>query len=144
MGNFRSQSSETSVSHSPLSCSTDSVTDQGSDPVHSIQDKPPTRIKRSHSKVRTRCMTCRKRWVKCDEKKPGCDRCVKAGRVCEGYKDQNSKSHRTDIARHRATFFSPNQTYQTFRLSLTRMTWLALLLPFLRPPHREWQLVLSQ
>lgn len=30
-------------------------------------------------------MTCRKRRVKCDEAKPGCQRCLKAGRQCDGY-----------------------------------------------------------
>ncbi|KAK2594962.1 hypothetical protein QQS21_007320 [Conoideocrella luteorostrata] len=36
-------------------------------------------------KVRTGCLTCKKRKVKCDETKPCCQRCVKTGRVCDGY-----------------------------------------------------------
>lgn len=46
------------------------------------------------SKVRTGCVTCKQRRVKCDERKPICNRCVKAGRQCGGYappppKDRN-------------------------------------------------------
>jgi hypothetical protein len=37
------------------------------------------------SKVRTGCVTCKTRRVKCDEEKPTCLRCAKAGRLCGGY-----------------------------------------------------------
>jgi hypothetical protein len=62
-------------------------------------DQP--RAKKQHRKVKTGCRTCkqvyilaplgsmltmpRKRRIKCDEKFPACDRCVSAGRVCDGY-----------------------------------------------------------
>ncbi|KAI1616696.1 hypothetical protein EDD36DRAFT_415582 [Exophiala viscosa] len=36
-------------------------------------------------KVRTGCITCKRRHVKCDEGRPRCARCIKAGRACEGY-----------------------------------------------------------
>ncbi|KAH6885433.1 hypothetical protein B0T10DRAFT_444714 [Thelonectria olida] len=36
-------------------------------------------------KVRTGCLTCKIRKVKCDEGKPHCDRCVRTGRKCDGY-----------------------------------------------------------
>ncbi|KAL6694536.1 hypothetical protein J3F84DRAFT_377157 [Trichoderma pleuroticola] len=36
-------------------------------------------------KVKTGCLTCKKRRVKCDEAKPSCKRCVSTGRVCDGY-----------------------------------------------------------
>ncbi|KAJ9617705.1 hypothetical protein H2204_013517 [Knufia peltigerae] len=36
-------------------------------------------------KVRTGCVTCKRRRVKCDEGRPRCARCIKAGRACEGY-----------------------------------------------------------
>ncbi|KAJ6781506.1 hypothetical protein PWT90_08092 [Aphanocladium album] len=36
-------------------------------------------------RVRTGCLTCRKRRVKCDEGKPLCRRCVGSGNACEGY-----------------------------------------------------------
>ncbi|KAI6085876.1 hypothetical protein F4821DRAFT_143986 [Hypoxylon rubiginosum] len=36
-------------------------------------------------KVRTGCLTCKARKVKCDEAKPKCQRCINTGRRCEGY-----------------------------------------------------------
>ncbi|KAL9616357.1 MAG: hypothetical protein Q9160_008777 [Pyrenula sp. 1 TL-2023] len=38
-----------------------------------------------HSKVRSGCLTCKNRRVKCDEKRPTCQRCLSSGRKCEGY-----------------------------------------------------------
>ncbi|KAI1467606.1 uncharacterized protein F4812DRAFT_451330 [Daldinia caldariorum] len=40
--------------------------------------------KGSH-KVRTGCLTCKARKVKCDESKPHCNRCIATGRLCSGY-----------------------------------------------------------
>ncbi|KAH7157345.1 hypothetical protein B0J13DRAFT_168447 [Dactylonectria estremocensis] len=37
-------------------------------------------------KVRTGCITCKIRKVKCDEAKPHCLRCVRTGRQCDGYR----------------------------------------------------------
>ncbi|KAF5643406.1 fungal Zn binuclear cluster domain protein [Fusarium tjaetaba] len=37
------------------------------------------------SKTFTGCWTCRARRVKCDEAQPICNRCTRAGRICEGY-----------------------------------------------------------
>lgn len=37
------------------------------------------------NKVRTGCWTCKARHLKCGEEKPQCNRCVTAGRVCDGY-----------------------------------------------------------
>ena len=34
------------------------------------------------SKVRTGCLTCKARHLKCDEGKPSCARCIKGGRIC--------------------------------------------------------------
>ncbi|TKA82888.1 hypothetical protein B0A55_01172 [Friedmanniomyces simplex] len=39
----------------------------------------------SKPKVRTGCVTCKIRRVKCDEVKPACDRCTSTGRKCDGY-----------------------------------------------------------
>ena len=38
-----------------------------------------------HQKVRTGCKTCKQRKVRCDENKPECLRCRKAGFACGGY-----------------------------------------------------------
>ncbi|OCT46933.1 hypothetical protein CLCR_02332 [Cladophialophora carrionii] len=43
------------------------------------------RAKRPHQKVKTGCMTCRKRRIKCDEAKPACRQCTDSLRKCEGY-----------------------------------------------------------
>jgi hypothetical protein len=43
--------------------------------------------KTRHSKVRTGCSTCKQRKVKCDETRPECLRCTKAGKLCGGYEE---------------------------------------------------------
>ncbi|EXJ75401.1 uncharacterized protein A1O5_02097 [Cladophialophora psammophila CBS 110553] len=42
-------------------------------------------IRIGKNKVRTGCFTCKRRRVKCDEARPSCNRCIKAGKPCEGY-----------------------------------------------------------
>ncbi|KAH8808483.1 hypothetical protein F5884DRAFT_821808 [Xylogone sp. PMI_703] len=43
------------------------------------------RARASRPKVKSGCITCKARRVKCDETKPQCIRCQKFGRVCDGY-----------------------------------------------------------
>ncbi|CAN8096693.1 unnamed protein product [Discula destructiva] len=43
--------------------------------------------RKGSKKVRTGCVTCKIRKVKCDETKPFCLRCTKTGRQCDGYLD---------------------------------------------------------
>ncbi|KAK2594285.1 hypothetical protein QQS21_007991 [Conoideocrella luteorostrata] len=43
-------------------------------------------------KVRTGCITCKLRKVKCDEAKPACLRCLRSGRLCDGYLDASTRS----------------------------------------------------
>ncbi|KXJ87537.1 hypothetical protein Micbo1qcDRAFT_208155 [Microdochium bolleyi] len=43
------------------------------------------------------CLTCRQRRKKCDEARPSCNRCVKAGRTCRGYEDKNVNTFRSYI-----------------------------------------------
>lgn len=45
-----------------------------------------TRKRACTSKVRTGCITCKERRVKCDELKPACLRCTRAGQLCKGYR----------------------------------------------------------
>ncbi|KAI5861168.1 hypothetical protein GGS23DRAFT_156749 [Durotheca rogersii] len=40
---------------------------------------------RCRTKVKSGCLTCKARKVKCDEGHPVCSRCLSTGRVCEGY-----------------------------------------------------------
>ncbi|OBT80213.1 hypothetical protein VF21_00694 [Pseudogymnoascus sp. 05NY08] len=43
------------------------------------------RLRASKPKVKTGCLTCKIRHVKCDESKPHCTRCLSTGRACDGY-----------------------------------------------------------
>ncbi|KAF2492596.1 hypothetical protein BU16DRAFT_563908 [Lophium mytilinum] len=56
-------------------------------------------IKRTRARVlrvRTGCITCKKRHLKCDEEKPFCRQCISAGFKCDGYKPpQRAKSRKT-------------------------------------------------
>ncbi|SPO05476.1 uncharacterized protein DNG_08163 [Cephalotrichum gorgonifer] len=48
--------------------------------------------RKGSKKVRTGCITCKIRKVKCGEERPECLRCVKAGRTCDGYLDAAATS----------------------------------------------------
>ncbi|KAF8858795.1 hypothetical protein BDZ45DRAFT_743006 [Acephala macrosclerotiorum] len=50
------------------------------------------RTRSSGSRSRGGCHTCKIRRVKCDERRPGCLRCEKFGRGCDGYEPQNAPS----------------------------------------------------
>ncbi|KAF2712408.1 hypothetical protein K504DRAFT_488842 [Pleomassaria siparia CBS 279.74] len=58
-------------------------------------------------RVKTGCETCRVRRVKCDETKPECLKCTKAGRKCQGYKhvSRHSRSNSPSAA---ASFRNPS------------------------------------
>lgn len=49
------------------------------------------RSRTSTHKVRTGCITCKKRRVKCDEGKPSCRNCTRSHRQCGGYTAQQPK-----------------------------------------------------
>ncbi|KUJ07632.1 uncharacterized protein LY89DRAFT_742860 [Mollisia scopiformis] len=49
------------------------------------------RGRRSTKRSRTGCLTCKFRKVKCDEKKPECDRCITFGIGCDGYEKPKHK-----------------------------------------------------
>lgn len=59
----------------------------GSMPGISIPSLQPSRTRKRActSKVRTGCITCKERRVKCDEVKPTCLRCTRARQTCKGY-----------------------------------------------------------
>jgi len=54
-----------------------------------IRDKPSNIVKRKpmprkgHTKSRRGCFSCKRRKIKCQETKPSCEHCQKAGIVCE-------------------------------------------------------------
>ncbi|KAF2024653.1 hypothetical protein EK21DRAFT_78252 [Setomelanomma holmii] len=45
----------------------------------------PPNISTIRRKVKSGCLTCKARKVKCDELKPVCKRCLSTGRTCDGY-----------------------------------------------------------
>ncbi|AEO58403.1 hypothetical protein MYCTH_2118798 [Thermothelomyces thermophilus ATCC 42464] len=49
-----------------------------------------SRTLRYHTKVRSGCLTCKKRKVKCDEAKPHYRCCTGSGRRCEGYRSDRT------------------------------------------------------
>lgn len=53
------------------------------------------RTRASKPKVRTGCLTCKIRRVKCGEEKPACLRCTSTGRTCDGYDKGAPSRHRT-------------------------------------------------
>ena len=66
----------------------------------------------SRPKVRTGCVNCKRRKVKCDEQKPWCQRCAKAKIECEGYgifiavrtQDYQQPQHKLPIPQATETF----------------------------------------
>ncbi|KZL73045.1 C6 zinc finger protein [Colletotrichum tofieldiae] len=55
-------------------------------PLRDPNDAPlPRRKRASKPKVRSGCLTCKIRRVKCDERKPTCSRCERADVECDGY-----------------------------------------------------------
>ncbi|QDS68521.1 hypothetical protein FKW77_010888 [Venturia effusa] len=62
---------------------------------------PFYRKRSSAPKLKTGCVTCKQRHIKCDEKRPACLRCKKAGKECGGYVfPTNKKSPKSRAATH--------------------------------------------
>ncbi|CAI6061098.1 unnamed protein product [Clonostachys chloroleuca] len=63
------------------------MTSRVGSPSSNASSKTSTRPsgRKGSRKVRTGCLTCKIRKVKCDENKPNCLRCTKTGRKCDGY-----------------------------------------------------------
>lgn len=47
---------------------------------------------------RTGCITCRKRHIKCDERKPGCSNCERSKKKCLGYEDLTKPKRKRDTS----------------------------------------------
>ncbi|KAI0442684.1 hypothetical protein F4803DRAFT_562122 [Xylaria telfairii] len=62
--------------------------------------------RKGSSKVRTGCLTCKIRKVKCDEGKPHCNRCTSTGRKCDGYTPPIPTS--SALSWHRPRHLFPN------------------------------------
>lgn len=61
--------------------------------------------RKGNAKVRTGCLTCKIRKVKCDEGKPCCRRCTSTGRKCDGYVLAQTSSA---LSWHRPRHLFPN------------------------------------
>ncbi|KUJ14113.1 uncharacterized protein LY89DRAFT_651193 [Mollisia scopiformis] len=68
-------------------------------------------------RVRTGCLTCRRRRVKCDQAKPTCERCRTANFVCEGYEAPRQAPARTPPR------ISPPPRSRGSRSPLAEMPW---------------------
>ncbi|KAK0109470.1 hypothetical protein ONS95_002162 [Cadophora gregata] len=96
-------------------------------------EKRPTGSRRSHAKVRSGCVTCKVRRVKCDEQRPFCKRCIRFGIQCGGYpppkrqkdlterpkqillpKSHNIRSHPTPYAAPSVTKFQTEEESRCF------------------------------
>ncbi|KAF8848228.1 hypothetical protein BDZ45DRAFT_291059 [Acephala macrosclerotiorum] len=69
------------------------------------------RIRASGPKVRSSCVTCKARRVKCDESKPDCLRCQKLGRKWDGYLASGVIDRRRPIAQLIARPLQPKTTH---------------------------------
>ncbi|PYI09259.1 dynamin GTPase [Aspergillus sclerotiicarbonarius CBS 121057] len=63
--------------------------------------KPASRPSRGRqrrwvARVKTGCVTCRIRRIKCDEARPSCRNCRSTGRCCDGYNDDTMASEKCD------------------------------------------------
>lgn len=68
-------------------------------PYHQMEENNALVNKRRIIKRRTRtgCLTCRKRRIKCDERKPYCFNCERSKKICLGYENlSRKKKSRTD------------------------------------------------
>ncbi|KAI1341248.1 hypothetical protein F5Y15DRAFT_377457 [Xylariaceae sp. FL0016] len=84
--------------------------------------------RKGSSKVRTGCLTCKIRKVKCDEGKPRCQRCTTTGRKCDGYAPQPSSG----LTWHRPRHQFPSVDDATERRSL--QFFIEVAAPFLSGP----------
>ncbi|WJG35826.1 uncharacterized protein FOBCDRAFT_228081, partial [Fusarium oxysporum Fo47] len=61
----------------------------------SQQQPRKKRTRASRPKVKTGCITCKIRHLKCDETKPKCKRCVKDKHTCDGYQQARAPRHKS-------------------------------------------------
>ncbi|KAK3991291.1 transcriptional regulatory protein moc3 [Cladorrhinum sp. PSN332] len=91
-GPSRPTTSHSSTNTSPSLSAASSSTSPAAQP-------PKKRTRASKPKVRTGCITCKIRRVKCGEEKPACVRCTSTGRTCDGYdKGAVNRYHSPDPA----------------------------------------------
>ncbi|ETS03282.1 hypothetical protein M419DRAFT_128575 [Trichoderma reesei RUT C-30] len=69
------------------------VKGSGSSRIHRFAlDSRARHTRRSSTRARTGCLTCKKRHVKCDETRPACLNCMKWRGYCDSYSDNTSSA----------------------------------------------------
>ncbi|OAA78575.1 C6 zinc finger domain protein [Akanthomyces lecanii RCEF 1005] len=81
-----------------------------SSPDSNPNEETRPRRKRWAPKVKTGCVTCRVRRVKCDETKPHCKRCTAYGYVCDGYVTPTTSVQENRLSRRAAAILDPLET----------------------------------
>ncbi|KAI5456930.1 hypothetical protein BGZ63DRAFT_395123 [Mariannaea sp. PMI_226] len=90
---MRSKTADRSSSlGSSSNCSSSSSSSEDSASTSVVTRRQPTR--RVHSKSRLGCFSCKRRRVKCDERRPCCAPCSRLGLQCE-YPPRNAEVHST-------------------------------------------------
>ena len=67
-------------------CSSTSGSTKNKTQALELPERPARRRpipRKGHTKSRRGCFNCKKRKIKCQEKRPACDHCTKAGLICE-------------------------------------------------------------
>ena len=102
------------ISH-PTYTTSASASPSSAKPTHTAN------INAMDKRVRTGCITCRKRRIKCDEKKPSCARCEAANFVCEGYSAPRRVNSRSPTAS--SSTRSPNRTPPRDETPFSGLSW---------------------
>lgn len=81
-----------------------------------------TRKRAAHTKSGAGCETCKARHVRCDETKPTCLRCQKAGRECGGYDANPSLQRKSHFRAFRPVSFGPPEDHASSSTSASATT----------------------
>ncbi|KAI1358409.1 hypothetical protein F5Y08DRAFT_116476 [Xylaria arbuscula] len=81
-------------------------------------EEPKTEMQNRSRRTRSGCQRCRAQRRKCDERKPGCERCAKANATCKyvthvSFKTKNSRTSSNDLGPTHNTASNSGTTYPT-------------------------------
>ncbi|KAE8369198.1 hypothetical protein BDV27DRAFT_141401 [Aspergillus caelatus] len=85
----------------------DSAPKRRAQPQLSPTGRPTKQSRKTHSKSRNGCSTCKRNRVKCNEARPLCGRCSKRQSVCV-YEEKPSPEHRDEVALQEIVFCDPS------------------------------------
>ncbi|KAJ8133149.1 hypothetical protein O1611_g470 [Lasiodiplodia mahajangana] len=81
----RDQDNNHSRSVEQVASGLDATTIKDSHTITIPKSPDPRKPRKSRPKIRTGCISCKQRRIKCNGERPGCSNCVRTGRVCLGY-----------------------------------------------------------